>query len=155
MYAATMSPPAVYSERYVDPMVEHGSRTYGTFEHLVGLLSALDGGTGLLGLIGALIMWRVKAKEDGFLDDHGREAVNFQISLLMYAVGGAIAAGFFTIVTLGIGSLLVAFVAPMAALGLLALRLVGCIRGAMAANRGEYYRYPMCVRFLKGPADRV
>lgn len=147
MYAATMSPPAVQSERFVDPLVDNGSRTYGIFQHLVGLVSALDG-MGVLGLIGSVVMWRIKSKEGGFLDDHGREAVNFQISLLAYLLGAGLAGVVFSIVTLGIGAVVFAL-----ALGLFVLRLVGCIRGAMAANRGEYYRYPMCIRFLKGPAD--
>jgi uncharacterized Tic20 family protein len=109
-------------------------------------------GVGVLGLIGAIIMWRIKADEAQFLDDHGREAVNFQISLLAYALGGTIGGVIFSIVTLGIGSVVFALT-PLAVLGLIALRLVGCIRGAMAAHRGEYYRYPMCIRFIKGPAD--
>lgn len=152
MYAATMSPPAAQSERYVDPTVDNGTRTYGIFQHLVALLSAMDGGIGFLGLIGSVIMWRIKAGESVFLDDHGREAVNFQISLVVYAVGGVAAGVAFSIVTFGIGAL-VFTLTPVFAVGLIALRLVGCIRGAMAASRGEYYRYPMCIRFIKGPAD--
>ena len=35
----------------------------------------------------------------------------------------------------------------------LVLRVVACIKGALAANRGEYYRYPMTFRLLAGPAD--
>lgn len=134
MYAAAMSPAAVQSERYVEPAANDSARTYAIFQHLVGLASAMDG-MGFLGLIGALIMWRVRTKDSPFLDDHGREAVNFQISLLLYVLVG-------TIPTLGV-VVIAAFV----------LRLVGCIRGAMAASRGEYYRYPMCIRFIKGPAD--
>ena len=123
-------------------------RTYTTFQHLVGLVRAIDGGMGFLSLIGAIIMWRIKADQSPFYDDHGREAVNFQISLLVYFIGGAVVLGLFTIITLGIGAFLAV---PLGAIGvvfLLVLRFVGCIRGAIAANRGEYYRYPMCLRFL-------
>lgn len=152
MYASAMSPSAAQSERYVDPTVDDGVRTYGMFEHLVGLLSAMDAGMGVLGLVGAIVLWRIKANEAHFLDDHGREAVNFQISLLAYVFGGTVAAVLFSIVTLGIGSVVFALT-PIGVVALIVLRMVGCIRGAMAAHRGEYYRYPMCIRFIKGPAD--
>lgn len=125
------------SGRYVDAMVPEAQRTYGLFTHLAGLLSLLD--LSLAGPIATLIMWRIKAKESSFLDDHGREAMNFQISLVLYSIVGAMLTP-----VLGLG-LVVLF-------GVWVLRLVGCIRGAIAANRGEYYRYPMCIRFIKDEA---
>lgn len=125
---------------YVDEHADEAERTYATFQHLVGLLSMLD--ATVLGLIGAIIMWRIKAKTSPFLDDHGREAVNFQISLLIYMIVGAAAVAIFT---LGIGVL------PWIA-AVYVVRLIGCVRGAMAANRGAYYRYPVCIRFIASPA---
>jgi len=122
--------------RYFDQHALENERTYALFNHLIGLLSLAD--LSILGLIGSVVMWRIKAKESPFLDDHGREAVNFQISLLLYAFVGSVLIG---IITLGFGI-------PLVLLFLLGLRLYGCIRGAIAANRGEFYRYPMCIRFL-------
>lgn len=130
-----------------DELATESERTYTTFGHLIGLVSALDA-MGILGLIGSIIMWRIKAKESPFYDDHGREAVNFQISLLIYMIGGAIILGLFTAITLGVGIILTGPAAVLGILFLIVIRLVGCIRGAIAANRGEYYRYPMCLRFL-------
>lgn len=130
-----------------DEQASEAERTYTTFQHLIGCISALDG-MGFLGLIGAIIMWRIKANDSPYYDDHGREAVNFQISLLVYLIGGAIVLGLFTAITLGVGIVLAAPIAAIGAIFLIVLRLVGCIRGAIAANRGEYYRYPMCLRFL-------
>lgn len=124
--------------RCVDAGADSGVRTYGTFTHLVGLLSLAD--QAVLGLIGTLIMWLIKRNESNFLDDHGREAMNFQISLLIYWV----LFGVLCIVTLGIAAVLT----PLMLLFSVVLRLVGCIRGAMAANRGEFYRYPMCIRLI-------
>ncbi len=121
---AAMTPLSAQTGRYVDDTAGNDQRTYAVFNHLVGLASMLE--FLFAGLIGALIMWQIKSKDSDFLDDHGREAVNFQISLLLYTVAS-------------FGALL-----PV----VMVLRLVGCIRGAMAANRGEYYRYPMCIRFL-------
>ena len=134
MYAHAMSPPSAKSARFVEQTSDGSERTYAVFNHLVGLMSAFDG-MGVLGFVGALIMWRIKNEESHFLDDHGREAVNFQLSLLLYVIVGAIPSA----------GLIIVFV--------VVLRMVGCIRGAIAAGNGEYYRYPMCIRFLKGPSD--
>lgn len=134
------------SGRFVDAGVPSSERTYATFNHLVGAVSLASGGIPLGGLIGTLIMWRIKANESPFLNDHGREAVNFQLSLLTYAIGGSIALGIITVITFGFG----AFLFPACLIGLNILNAIGCIRGAIAANRREYYRYPMCIRFISG-----
>ncbi len=130
-----------------DDMATEAERTYSTFQHLVGLTSMVDG-MGFLGLIGSIIMWRIKANESPFYDDHGRETVNFQISLLIYLFAGGIILGLFTLITFGVGIIIAAPLAVIGGIFLIVIRLVGCIRGAIAANRGEYYRYPMCMRFL-------
>lgn len=123
--------------RWIDDGAPEAHRTYALFTHLVGLLSLLD--LTLAGPIGTLVMWRIKANVSDFLDDHGREAMNFQISLVIYSVVGIVLTPL-----LGLGVVVLAAV--------WVLRLVGCIRGAMAANRGEYYRYPMCIRLISDPS---
>lgn len=138
MQAATMNAFSGH-DRVTDHAADSGERTYATFQHLVGLLSLMD--VSILGPIGSIVMWRIKAKESPFLDDHGREAVNFQISLLVYTVAGSIVLG---IITLGLGIL------PW--LGLLwVFRLVAGIMAATAANKGQFFRYPACMRFIATP----
>ncbi|MCB9838343.1 MAG: DUF4870 domain-containing protein [Phycisphaeraceae bacterium] len=140
--------PLRQSEALRDEHATEAERTYTTFQHLVGLVSALDAGMGLMGMIGSIVMWRIKSKESPFYDDHGREAVNFQLSLFVYFIVGWLILALFTLVTLGFGVVLAAPIGGLGIIGLIVLRFVGCIRGAIAANRGEYYRYPMCLRFL-------
>ncbi len=150
MYAAAGTPTMGHEfdhlNRVQDERADSGERTYALFNHLVGFASIGSGGIPLLGLIGAVLMWRIKAKESPFLEDHGREAVNFQFSLLAYTAMGIA----FGIVTLGLGAVLW----PVGAVALVALALIGQIRGAMAAHRGEYYRYPACFRFFSEPLER-
>jgi hypothetical protein len=105
--------------------------------HLVGLLALTSVPVPVAGLIGTAIMWKIKGDTSPYLDDHGRDAVNFQLSLLLYSVVLAI----LIIPTLGLST--------VGHIGTAVLSLVGCIRGAKASNRGEYYRYPMTIRFLK------
>lgn len=121
---------------YIDEYATEAERTYATFNHLVGLLSMLD--ATFLGLIGAVVMWRIKKDESPFLDDHGKEAVNFNLSMLIYMLAGT---AIIAVVSLGI------LVLPWIVF-LYILRLVATIKGAIAAHRSEYYRYPMCFRFF-------
>ena len=118
------------SDRWIDPEATPSERTYALWTHLS---SGLFFVTGLI-VIQALVLWLIRRNDSPFLDDHGREALHFQLSLVIYAIG-------FSVVTLGIG-FLVAFPA------LIVLGVVGTIRAAKAANRGEYYRYPMTLRFF-------
>lgn len=120
----------------VDEHATSDERTYATLTHLAGLISFLDFGI-MLGLIATLIMWQVKKNETEWLDDHLKEAMNFQIALLIWNIIAVVAA----IVTFGAAA--VVFI-PF----LIILRLVGSIRGAMYANKGRYYRYPASWRII-------
>lgn len=121
------------SPRAVDPDATPDHRTYAGFIHLASLANlALP----LAGVIAPLIMWLVKRDQSPFIDDHGKEAVNFQITLLLYSLAVTVA-GF---ITCGLGFFL-GFLP-------LALWILGLIQATMAANRGEFYRYPMTLRLI-------
>ncbi len=85
-------------------------------------------------LLGPLILWQVK-KDDPQAAYHGKEATNFQISMLIY----------FAICMLlsfiGIGVLLMI---PLAIFWLVIVIIAG-----IKANGGEEYRYPMTIRLIK------
>ena len=118
--------------RVVDPQAQEWERLYATFLHLSTLTFHFG-----IPVIPGLIMWLIKRDRSPFVDDHGREAVNFQISLLLYALIIIPVVG---IITCTLGFILYI---PLYALG-----IVGMIMAAIAANRGEYYRYPATIRFL-------
>jgi uncharacterized Tic20 family protein len=113
-------------------------RSYATFQHVVPLVAHL-GGPIVVPIIAAVIMWQIK-KQQPFLDDHGREATNFQISMAIYWIASLVVIPIIAVLTCGIGALLY--------IPLLILNVYGCVRGAMAANKGEYFRYPMCLRLV-------
>ena len=124
-------PPNASQPRFVDQGATPDERTYALFNHLTLVLFHLG-----VPLAAAIIMWIAKRKQSPFLDDHGREAVNFQISLLIYAIA---------LVPLG---LLTCTIGWLLYLPLYALAIYGCIMASIAANRGEYYRYPATIRLL-------
>ncbi len=101
----------------------HASALLGVFFHFPGHL------------IGPLIVWLVKRGDSPELDVHGKEALNFQISMLIY-----------NCVSLVFCLILVGFVF----LGVLwVLNAVFVIIAAVQASEGKFYRYPMTIRFLQ------
>jgi hypothetical protein len=78
-----------------------------------------------------LVLWLIGREKSPFVDDHGRETLNFVLSFVLLHVILAL-----TI----IGLILV----PI----LWIVGVVSLIRGAVAAGNGEYFRYPMTFRFL-------
>lgn len=117
--------------RLVDAHAEEWERTYSMFTHL-SLLAFHFG----IPLVPAVVLWLIKREKSPFIDDHGREAINFQLSLLIYTVG-IVAASFVTC-----GAALVLYVP------LYVLAIAGMIISSMAANKGQFYRYPMTIRFF-------
>ena len=94
--------------------------------HLLGIVS---------GFVGALIIWLIKKDQSAYVDEQGKEALNFQITMLIAFVGAWI------LMFILIGMLLI----PL----LLMANLVLCIITAVAASEGEHYKYPLAIRLLK------
>jgi hypothetical protein len=85
-------------------------------------------------VIGPLVAWLMERKESRFVDCHGRRAVNFQISILIWMLVCV------PLVFVGVGVLLV--------IGLAILDFACTIIAAVKAWNGTYYRYPLSIRFL-------
>jgi uncharacterized protein len=86
-------------------------------------------------ILGPLIVWLAKRSDSPEIDEHGKESLNFQISMLIYNV----IAGVLCLVLIG-------FVI-LAILHLLNLVLV--IVASIQASEGKFYRYPMTIRLIK------
>jgi uncharacterized protein len=93
-----------------------------------------------MGFLAPLIVLLVKGRESGFVRRHSVESLNFQISVLIYAV----AAGVLALVTLGIGLIVIVPVAVLAAIGYVVVIVLATVK---AAN-GEDYRYPLTIRLV-------
>jgi len=104
------------------------SRGWAAAAHLIPLIG--------LGFIAPLVIWLMKRDEDPFVEYHAKEALNFQISVLIYAIASVI------LMIVIIGFILI-FVVMVFAL------VMAIIAGVKAAN-GEFYRYPLIFRFVTG-----
>lgn len=108
-------------------------------------LSAFVAFVGIPSLVGPLVVWLAKKDSDAYVAAHSVHALNFNISVLIYTIVGSIALGIIGLVTLGIGFLLAIPVVIVA----LIVWLVLVIQGGLAASRGEQFRYPMTIDFVK------
>ncbi len=88
---------------------------------------------GIPGLIAAIILWQQK-KENAFIDEHGKMIVNWFISHLIYSIICVI----LCFVLIGIPLLL----------ALVICIIVFPIIGAVKANNGENWKYPMTIKFI-------
>ena len=85
-------------------------------------------------IIAPLVIWMIKKEEYPLVNDQGKEAINFQISMTIYIIASII----LIFLVIGIPLLII--------LGLFSLIVV--IIASIKANEGEKYRYPFTIRFL-------
>src|SRR6186713_2321224 len=125
----TTSPPPLPASAPAVPNVRtwcalcHASALLGVFLHFPGHLLA------------PLIVWLMKRDESPEIDAHGKEAVNFQISMLIYNAIAAV----FCLILIGFFFLAVLWV----------LNAVFVIIASVQASEGKFYRYPFTIRFIQ------
>ena len=108
------------------------ARQWAMFAHLSALVGYL---IPFGSIIGPLVVWQMKKNEMPFVDDQGKEALNFQITVAILAI---------------VAILLILILIGFLLLWALAIAdLVFIIVAAIAANNGQPYRYPFSFRFIK------
>lgn len=101
-------------------------------------LSALSGlFTGVGFILGPLAVWLLKKADYPSVDRHGRESVNFQLSVLIYTFGLFVISFF----TCGLTVPLV--------LALVVAQVVLVVIASIKVGNGEDYQYPMTIRLIK------
>jgi uncharacterized protein len=134
-------PPPGSPEPPIAPSQEE--RQWAMFAHLSALLGGLAtsafGGWGTF--IGPLVIWLVKKDTMPFVNDQGREALNFNITVAI----ACLALVLLSIVTLGIGLIIAVPAFIIIGIGWLVLTIIAGVR----ANEGQAYRYPISLRLIK------
>ena len=104
---------------------EKQKRIWGIMVHLLALA----------GFVAPLVIWLIKRDESSFIDDQGKESLNFQISILIYLV-----------ISLLLLFVIIGFIiVPAVILFDFAMIFVASVK----ASAGEKFRYPLCIRFIK------
>jgi len=120
-----------------------------------------------------LILWTMNKDKSEFVDKHGKQAINFQLSILLYAITATIITiPFFLYVFAGSfpeelfynnhniyldesdihnasGLIIFGVLAAIVALTIFILEIVFVITAMVKANNGEEYKYPITINFIK------
>jgi len=145
-------------------------RSIATFIHLATFTKYL---IPLGNFIFPLLLWVAQKKEFTFVDDHGRRAINFQISMFIYNICAVlIALPFIAWQIIGIvqankgldldgdfdtfwnffhisGLVITAIALGTVLTGLFILELIAVITAAIRANAGDICHYPLSISFIK------
>jgi uncharacterized protein len=90
---------------------------------------------GVLGFLIPLVLWMMKKDESRYVEDQGKEALNFQLTLLIGDV--------LSLITLWI------YIGAVLWAAVWIVRLAFALMATLAANKGDVYRYPFAIRFVK------
>ena len=90
---------------------------------------------GIVGFIGPLMIWLHERDEHRFVADHGKAAMNYQVSILIYYLVSCVLAPLF------IGIFMI--------IALIIMHIVFTIIASVKASKGLPWSYPIAIRFLK------
>jgi len=127
------SPPPLPAGMPVGPAEFPSVRTWNILCHASALLGVFFHFPGHI--LGPLIVWLAKRHDSPEIDAHGKESLNFQISMLIYNAIAVV----FCLVLIGF------LVLPI----LWVLNAVFVIVASIQASDGKLYRYPMTIRFIE------
>ncbi|WP_298761162.1 DUF4870 domain-containing protein [uncultured Psychroserpens sp.] len=120
--------------------------------------------------IGPIVLWMVNKDKSEFINNHGKQAINFQISILLYTlILGTISIPFFIFkvfnnldfvnfhgfhdfhINIGQPSPLLYITGGLAFLAIIGfiLEMVFIVIASLKARDGELYHYPLTINFLK------
>lgn len=118
------------------------ARLWNMLSHMIAL-------TGLLTfvgfILGPLLVWMIQREKYPSVDQHGKESLNFQLSVLIYQIGLLAAGGVLGFLTCGIGWWLAGILCML----LLAAHLILVIIASAQAWSGGFYRYPYILRLIQ------
>ncbi|QSO54966.1 DUF4870 domain-containing protein [Alicyclobacillus curvatus] len=86
-------------------------------------------------ILGPLTVWLIKRNQFWLVDEQGKEALNFQISLMIYGI----IAGILCLILIGF----------LLLIALAVLQIVLVIIAAIKVSNGEHYRYPLTIRLIR------
>ncbi|WP_268890910.1 DUF4870 domain-containing protein [Cognatilysobacter lacus] len=142
-YSQTSVPPPASASPHPSG-ISAEERQWAMFAHLAAIVGGIvtAGWAASLGcVLGPLVVWLMKKETMPFVDDQGKEALNFNITVgIVFLVLWIL-----TFMTLGIGILLTGPIMLLVGLAWLVVSIMAAIK----ANEGVAYRYPFALRLVK------
>jgi len=112
--------------------LDSDTRTWGMFCHLSAFAGFI---IPFFNIVGPLIVWLIKKDEMAYVDHHGKEALNFQITIFLAFIACIV----LSFVVIGV------FLIPIVGIFSFVMTIIAGIK----ANGGEHYKYPICLRLIK------
>jgi uncharacterized Tic20 family protein len=112
--------------------IDTRAQTWGMFCHLSALSMFMGVPFGII--LGPLVIWLMKRNEIPYVDEQGKESINFQLSMILYMV----VAGIMCIFLIGFALLFALIVAE----------IVLVIRASIKVSNGEEHHYPFAIRWI-------
>ena len=113
-------------------MMDNSEIKWGVYCHLAAFAGAMVPGGNI---VGPLVIWLLKKDDYDFVDDQGKEVINFQITVMV--------------------AMFVSFLLSFVFVGIILIGLVGVtaivltVLGILKTSKGYPYRYPFLIKFLK------
>lgn len=148
-------------------MIDHHHKNLATFIHLSTFSRfVIPFGN----FIGPIVLWAANKNKSEFIDQHGKQAINFQISVLLYAIIiGTLSVPFFIFklirgldvidfhgfnnfhISVGEPSPLLYIGGGLGILAVMAfiIELALIVKASLSARDGQFYKYPLTINFLK------
>jgi uncharacterized Tic20 family protein len=108
------------------------ARKWAALSHIMALTGLIGNGVGFV--LGPLVVWLIKKDAYPFVEEQGKEAINFQITMII----AAIVSGILTVVVIGF------FLLVAVGIVMIAFPIVGAVK----SSKGEHYKYPFAIRFI-------
>ena len=121
--------PAPYQPQAMTPQQENEWAMYAHLSSLAGYIVPLGS------ILGPLVVWLMKKDQSALVDQHAKDALNFNLSMLVYAAVSVVLVlvfiGFFLLIAIGVGS------------------VICTIMATLKAKDGQHFQYPMTIRFIQ------
>jgi uncharacterized Tic20 family protein len=114
------------------PATTKEERTWAMATHLSSLIAIF--GVPFGNVFGPLVFWLIKKDQFPFVDDQGKESLNFQLSMTIYAIGALL----LSLILIGIPILL----------GIFVYDFIMVIIASVHASDGRQFRYPLTIRLI-------
>lgn len=124
-------------DSYAHEVPSADSRRLSVISHLGGLAPLI----GIPGFVVPLVVWLMERGKDFYVERQALEALNFQISMGIYSFVLVLLIGLLWVLVVGLLFIPVLIVLWLA-------RFILCVIGAVRANDGEFYRYPLTLRLI-------
>ncbi|HAL49492.1 MAG: zinc ribbon domain-containing protein [SAR202 cluster bacterium] len=103
-------------------------------------------------IIAPLVIWLLRRYDSPYIDHHGKEAVNFQITIWICFVSFVVVGGLILIasgIVVGIAAVVAAGILAVVAIAMVFFFPIMTLIAAVKASHGVEYRYPLAIRLVK------